>query len=873
MLACQDRRLEAVIGQQVGPYAVIERLGGGGMGEVYLAEDTRLGRRVALKRPSEAFLSAPDARERLHREASAAGRLTHPNIAAVYDVLDVDGYPYIVMEFVEGESLSTVLGRGPLTVERALEIGLQVADALAVAHTRGVVHRDLKPGNISLTIDGVAKVLDFGLAKGPSGTPKPHSGRSTPLTTITVPGQAMGTPGYSSPEQLVGAPADPRDDIYSLGIVLFELLTGRRPFEGADALELAVATMTKTAVLAHQLNPAIPPEVSRIIARAIARDRDNRYQSTEDLRAELRRVLRDLTTQVTGPVSTATRTVEPRRWRLIVPIVLIVIAGWAVAFGIWWKSTRVYHSDGSVPVIAVLPFANYSAKPGDAPIAAAMRDVLIANLGGLQGLNVLSKSAAGSDGAERTDPRKLFKNLGITYVIDGSLQRSGDDLMVSVSLVRGESGVVVWSGSYSAPEKDIFSLQRRIADGVSRAGPIGSPGNVQAPQSKLGTNDVEALSRYGQAVEALERPDIPGNLQRATGFLEGAIERDPNFALAFARLGEAHWATYQATNEPKWASEAAIATSKALTLDQRQPEVWISLALIHQGTGRQNEALGELRKALELQPNSDEAHRLMGQVLQTLGQLKEAEEHYLKAVALRPNYWRHYSLLGAFYYATGRSRDAVAAFTRVTEMQPDNARGFNNLGAAYYAAGDNANALKYWERAVAITPIPETFSNMGIIHFDEGRFEQARAAFQQAVTALPNDGVVRGNLGDALARLNRKNEARQMWLEAVRLDRQALEVNPNDATTLARIALREARLGDRTAAQADITRALALNGSDSQVLYHGAAVHALIGDGERALTLLGQALKNGYSVAFARRDSDLDGIRQTPRFRELVPSQ
>jgi serine/threonine-protein kinase len=873
MLACQDRRLEGVIGQQVGPYAVVERLGGGGMGEVYLAEDTRLGRRVALKRPSEAFLSAPDARERLHREASAAGRLTHPNIAAVYDVLDVDGYPYIVMEYVEGESLSTVLGRGPLTVERSLEIALQVADALAAAHARGVVHRDLKPGNISLTTEGVAKVLDFGLAKGSSGALKSHSGTSTPLTTITVPGQAMGTPGYSSPEQLVGAPADPRDDIYSFGIVLFELLTGRRPFEGADALELAVATMTKTAVLAHQLNPAIPPDVSRIIARAIARDRDNRYQSTEDLRAELRRALRDLTTRVTGPVSTATHTIEPKRWRLIVPIVLIVIAGWAVAFGIWWKSGRVYHSDGSVPVIAVLPFANYSAKPGDAPIAAAMRDVLIANLGGLQGLNVLSKSAAGSDGAERSDPRKLFKSLGITYVIDGSLQRSGDDLMVSVSLVRGETGLVVWSGSYSAPEKDIFSLQGRIADGVSRAGPIGTSGSVQARESKLGTNDVEALSRYGQAVEALERPDIPGNLQRATGFLDGAIQRDPNFALAFARLGEAYWATYQATNEQKWASEAAIATSKALTLDQRQPEVWISLALIHQGTGRQNEALGELKKALELQPNSDEAHRLMGQVLQTLGQLKEAEEHYLKAVALRPNYWRHYSLLGAFYYATGRSRDAVEAFTRVTEMQPDNARGFNNLGAAYYALGDNANALKFYEHSLAITPMPETLSNIGNIHFAEGRFEEARVSFQQAVTASPSDGLLRGNLGDALARLNRTEEARRAWLEAVRLDRQALEVNPNDASTLARIALREAKVGDRAAAETDITRALSLGASDSEVLYHSAVVHALAGDTTRALTSLEQALRNGYSAAIAAKDLDLSSLRNLPRFKQLVASQ
>src|SRR5688572_24443216 len=208
MLALAPRRLEGVIGQRVGPYAVVERLGGGGMGEVYLAEDTRLGRRVALKRPSESFLSAPDARERLHREASAAGRLTHPNIAAIYDVLDVDAYPYIVMEYVEGESLSTVLGRGPLSVERALDLGLQVADALATAHARGVIHRDLKPGNISVTADGLAKVLDFGIAKGPGPGSSQPSAATAPLNTITVAGQVMGTPGYSSPEQMVGAGAD-----------------------------------------------------------------------------------------------------------------------------------------------------------------------------------------------------------------------------------------------------------------------------------------------------------------------------------------------------------------------------------------------------------------------------------------------------------------------------------------------------------------------------------------------------------------------------------------------------------------------------------------------------------------------------------------
>ena len=841
------------------------------MGEVYLAEDPRLGRRVALKRPSESFLSAPDARERLHREASAAGRLSHPNIAAVYDVLDVDAYPYIVMEYVEGESLSTVLARGPLSVERALDLGLQIADALAAAHARGVIHRDLKPGNISVTADGIAKVLDFGIAKGPGPGSSQSSAATAPLNTITGPGQTMGTPGYSSPEQMVGAPADPRDDIYSLGVVLYEVLTGRRPFEGADALELAVATMTKTAPLPHQVNPAVPPQVSQVIARAIARARDDRYGSAVDLREELRRVSRTLSSGVTGPLSTSTlltdRTILRRAW----PIVVLVVASWAVLLGLWWRSSRTPAPANPIPIVAVLPFANNS-TPDDVPLAAGMRDVLIANLGALPGINVLSKAAASVDTPGRADPRKVAKDLGATHLIDGSLQRSGNDLKVSISLVNGETGLVVWSSSYSGPEKEVFSLQERIAEGIGRAGPIGTSGTTQSRDSKLGTNDVEALSRYGQAVEALERPDIPGNLQRAAGSLRAAIERDPNFALAFARLGEAYWATYQSTSEPKWATDAVTATNKALTLDQQQPEVWISLARIHQGTGRREEALNELNKALSLQPSSDEAHQVMGQVLQSLERLKEAEEHYLKAVALRPNYWRHHSLLGGFYYATGRGKDAVAAFTRVTELQPDNARGFNNLGAAYYALGDNVNALKFYERAVAITPIPEVLSNIGNIHFAEGRYEEARVSFQQAVIASPNDGLLRGNLGDALVRLNRTEEARRAWLEAVRLDRQALNVNPNDANTLARIALREAKLGDRVASEADIARALSFNATDAEVLYHSAVVRAFNGDVERALASLEQALRNGYSAAIARRDRDLDGIRQTPRFRELVGS-
>ena len=365
-----------MIGQRVGPYAVLQRLGGGGMGEVYLAEDTRLGRQVALKRPSEAWLSLPDARERLHREASAAGRLTHPNIAAIYDVLDVDSHPYIVMEYVEGESLARVLRRGALPLDNAIAVGTEIAEALAAAHAKGIVHRDLKPANISLTPDGHAKVLDFGLAKGPA-TKEPTS--QAGLDTITVPGQAMGTPGYSSPEQLVGAPADPRDDIYSLGVVLYELLCGRRPFDGTDSLELAMATMTKTPPPVHQVNPAVPEAISAIVARAMARDRDDRYQSADQLRTELRRLTHALSTDVTHLISTSALRLPRRRMRRVPAGCRSRAVAVAIGAAVWWWMSGPGRTADSPPVLGVCRSRTTAAR-SDAPLAAGIRDVLIATL-------------------------------------------------------------------------------------------------------------------------------------------------------------------------------------------------------------------------------------------------------------------------------------------------------------------------------------------------------------------------------------------------------------------------------------------------------------------------------------------------------------
>ena len=833
------------------------------MGEVYLAEDTRLGRQVALKRPSEDWLSMPDARERLHREASAAGRLNHPNIAAIYDVLDVDSQPYIVMEYVEGESLARVLRRGALPLDNAVAVGTEIAEALAAAHAKGIVHRDLKPANISLTPDGHAKVLDFGLAKGPTA----KEARSQGLTTITVPGQAMGTPGYSSPEQLVGAPADPRDDIYSLGVVLYELLTGRRPFDGTDSLELAMATMTKTPTPVHLVNPAVPETISAIVARAMARDRDDRYQSAEQLRTELRRLTHALSTDVTHLVDSRalTVTLRSRRRRLAAAVVAAALVA-AAGVGVWLKGRPAVA--GRAPVLGVKAFATGSVE-SEAPVAAAVRDWLIATLTKTPGLVLLSRSAIDEAGRQHADPRTLARDLGATHLLEAALVRSGKELTVSVTLTRGDSGQIVWTDSLSAPETSVGELQQRIVDGVRRALLIPAAAGGQG-QGNPGTRDVLALTHYGRATMLLERLDVAGNLARAEQLLRTATQRDPKFALAWARLGDTCWENYRISSEPRWAAEAVNATNTALALDQGQPEVWISLAKINEGTGRREAALSALNKALELQPASDEAHQLMGQIFQALGRRDEAKAQYLQAIELRPDYWRHHSVLGAFYYATGSYADAIASFTRVTQLAPDNARGFHNLGAVYYRTGDSRSALANYEKALAINPRPETRSAIANIYYDEGRYQEALDAFLEAAKESASDGVLRGNVGDAYARLGRVEQAREAWREAVRLEQQTLAVNPNDANTLARIALWEAKSGDRAAAEGHITRALTMAAGDAEVLYYSAVVRALAGDAERALTSLEQALKSGYSAQLAAKDHDLGAIRNTARFRQLL---
>ena len=375
-----------MIGRQIGPFRVLDRLGAGGMGEVYLAEDPRLGRRVALKSPSESWLQNAEARSRLLREARAAARLTHPRIAAVHDILEADGRPFIVMEFVEGETLSSNLRRGPLPAERAVALACDLADALAAAHAAGIVHRDLKPGNIILTPDGHLKVLDFGLAKAaPVG-----AADAEPASMPTSPGQLLGTPGYVAPEQVLGRPADARSDLYSAGAVLYEMLTGHAPFRQADAMGRALASVLEPVPVAHEANPLVPAQLSAIVRRAMARKPEDRYQSAAELRADLESVLRGLEEAPTAPLGPLSSRPRARmRWRAAVAACAVALA--VAGLAAWWARSRppLAAPPAGTAVVAVLPLENLSGDDALQHLGAGMAETMSTLLASVQGLSLI----------------------------------------------------------------------------------------------------------------------------------------------------------------------------------------------------------------------------------------------------------------------------------------------------------------------------------------------------------------------------------------------------------------------------------------------------------------------------------------------------
>jgi serine/threonine-protein kinase len=840
------------------------------MGEVYLAEDTRLKRRVALKSLSESWARQPDARRRLMREARAAAALNHPNIAAVYDVVEFGDTAHIVMEYVPGESLAEKVRAGPLDPGAVAGIAVQLCDALIEAHSHGVIHRDLKPANLIVTPEGRVKVLDFGLAE----SVVLESSSSASAVDLKAGGHRVpGTLPYVPPEALRAEAVDERGDIYSTGVLLYELLTGRRPFASWESSSLASAILNQDPPGIREINAAVPAAFAAIVEKLMARKPGDRLAAPV-----LRQHLTDLQAAVSAVDTVsmdrhhAVRASRPwaRRPLQVAAGLLITLVGAGVGLVTWWRGSHSTPTEPPVPVILVLPPADASAEPQNEALGVGIAEILIASLARLPGVNVLPRSAIAGYPGPKQDVQRVARYLGADYVLDGSLQRSSRDVRVTLNLIKVGQRVVAWSGVYDSAVGDFLGFQTKLAASVGSELRLRLAAKARVPPARTPPVESDSFAAYGQALSFLARRDIPGNVRKAVHLLEKAVGLEPGFALAYAALAQGYWMLYADTKDATWTIKAQEAVARALELDPQQVAVRVARAVIYKGTGHLPEAAQEIRSALQLQPDSDEAHELLGEILAAQGQRTEALAEIQRAVELRPNYWKHYEALGRAYLNRGETRRAAETYQRIIDLHPESAWGYAMLGTVQLAMGERAEARRNLEHAIQIEPDPEAYSNLGFIAYEEGKYQEAADDFKRAVDLQPGEQGNFRNLGDAYSRLGRIDDARAAYRQAAALTEASLRVNPTNPRTMIRLAVYQAKLGDLVHAKETAARAVALAPSEPEVVYYSGVTHTLVGDLPVALAAIQKAKALGYSVELMRADDDLAPLRAKEGFRELL---
>lgn len=829
------------------------------MGSVWLAEDTRLHRQVALKTLRPADDDDAPARARLMREARAAAALNHPHIATVHDVLENEGQVVIVFEYVEGETLAARLARDLLPPPEAVEIGCQIATALVVAHAHGIVHRDLKPANVIVAAGGQVKVLDFGIARMlATGTTQTSGGHTASALGF------LGTPAYAAPEQMVSSAVDERADLYALGVMLFEMISGRRPFRGSDPVALASSKLGHDAPSLTSAGAVVPRELDQLVAALLARDREKRPASAADVLGQLRAIYG--TAGIGPPAAPAS---SPRMAATVAAVALLAaVAG----FGAWEINRMASGSapaNATPPVVAVLPLANISGDAAKDFISAGIAESLISSLASLPAVTVLSRASVSEARSQHAESSALARDLGATYLVEGSVQESGGRLRVSLNLVRPDRSVA-WADSVDGEFERIFDLQSRLAGALTGALAVRVSPDQRQRMNVPPTSNPESLSAYWRGRALFERRDAKGNLDAAIAAFEEAIRLDNRFALAHAALGAGFWTKYIDTRSPEWTQKAIDAGTTALRLDPDRAEVRYTLAVTLAGSGRTEEAIDELHRALALRPNYDDARSQLGRVLAAEGRVDDAMAEFQRAIAVRPGYWGHYSSMGASLFLAARYPEAIAALQRATDLQPDSALAHQQLGTVYQQVGNKAAALEEYQKALAINPTGQAYSNVGMLHHQQRDYARAVEAYRQAIALRPNSAATHRNLGDALAKLGQRAAALTAYRQAVGLAEADLKVNPRDAVTLASLAVYLEKAARDDEARRQLQQALSLAPKDNRVLHRAAVVHALAGRSAEALATLQQAIQLGYSRAAASEDDEFESIRQTPGFAALV---
>jgi len=806
------------VGESFNQYRIVSQLGAGGMGEVYLADDTRLRRKVALKFLPVALIKDKKHLHRFEVEARAVAAMSHPNVCTIHEVIRTeDGRHCIVMEYVEGMALRGRMTNGPVNTNEALDIAIQIASALSTAHAAGIVHRDIKPENVMVRSDGYVKVLDFGLAKLTDRESDPANSQveTRALELKTTPGVVMGTVAYMSPEQARGLSVDARTDVWSLGVVLYEMIAGRKPFSGQTQTDVIISIVEREPDSLSKTRPDARP-LQRIVMKALAKDPNERFQTAEEILRELKGVKRELELGVDlegDKASSSTRNglrlfnQDAKRSRMIVFAALATIVGIALLFAVWFgrKLRTPTPPATAIKSLAVLPMVNISGDQSQDYFAEGMTETLIAGLAKVASLRVTSRTSVMQFKGSQKPLKDIASDLNVDAIVEGSVQRVGEKIIVAVRLINASTEEHLWSGDYNRDLRDVIAVQNEVATAITQAIQIKLTPQEQSRLTRARPINPAAYDDFLRGRYYLNRQTKADNYS-AIQALDSAVTSDPEFAAGWAELAQAYvWRLFLFAPEEKDLHEKAyVAVEKALALDPDLPEAYLARGRLLWTPGNRfphDQAIQEYRRALTLNPSLDEARNQLALVLSHVGLLDEALAELTKALAINPS---------------------------------------NNL--ARFRVGETL--------------------------LFQGKNEQALDALRN-VPADANPALVGHQIVLALFNLGKKDEAAatiEKFLKDYPADNRGL------FTSLQ--AILAASAGQHREAEKKIQSAIQRGkgfGHFHHTGYHIACAYAIMGKHEQAINWLESIANDGFPCyVLFERDHNLDNLRQDARFKALL---
>jgi serine/threonine-protein kinase len=725
-----------MIGQTISHYRILEQLGAGGMGVVFKAQDSRLERAVALKFLPEKLAREPQALERFRREARAASALNHPGICTIYDIGEQDGQAFIAMEFIDGETLRSHINGKPLPLVELLELGIQIAEALEAAHAEGIIHRDIKPANIFVTKRGRAKVLDFGLAKlVPKGVASADAESGGDLSdSNSIVGIIIGTPSYMSPEQVRGDPLDARTDIFSLGLVLYEMATGRQAFGGGTGGAIIEAVLTRPPVSLRTINPAVPARLEEIIDKALHKNRDERYQRASDILADLQQLKRESDSDCRDRDGNTESVLTSAS-----PLSSSSNAGphSATQQTGTFRARRVSKNIGS---IAVLPFENLSRDPENDYLSDGITGSLINIMATVPKLRVMAQSTVFRFKGREVDPQAVGRDLNVRAVLAGRVMQSGGALRIGAELVDVATGSRLWGAQYDRKPGDIFMIQDEISNEISGKLRLQLTGAEKKRFTRHHTEDHEAYQIYLKGRHHWNRWTEEG-FYKAIEYFQKAVEKDPGYALAYAGIADSYvllgWNSYLPPKEVFPKGKAAALT------------------------------------AVQLDPDLGEAHTPLAAVLWLYDwQWHEAEKEFKRSLQLNPTYPTANHWCAEYVMTMGRQVEAIAQMKKSQELDPLSLIINDAIGWANYMARRYDEALEQLLQTVELDPnYPVTYWILGAHYRTTGRYELAITEGEKAVKFSGGSPLMRSALAHSYGKAGKANEARQILDELTELAR------------------------------------------------------------------------------------------------------